>query len=220
MIKQVIGRIDLALHLVLRRLGFAVTSQERAQRRLAAVELGAADIAIDCGANVGNFTEVMARDGAMVFAFEPNPAAFEVLQQRFIGIENVHCIPRGVADRPGTMQLYSHINASEDPVKWSVGSSFLAFKENVDQAHSIQVEVVDLVDFLRRLDAPVKLLKLDVEGLEFAILHALIQEGMIGDIEHIFVETHDHSIPELREAAASLRSQVSEHGIENIDFDW
>lgn len=220
MFKKIISRLGFTLRNSLHRLGFAVTRQQRAQRRLAAIKLEPSDIAIDCGANVGKFTEVMARHGATVYAFEPNPSAFEVLQRRFAGIENVHCIPKGVSDCGGSMPLYLHTNSPEDPVEWSTGSSFLAFKGNVETAHPIEVEVIDLVEFVRGLEGRVKLLKLDVEGMEYRILSALIREGIIHDIDHVFAETHDHSVPELRAAADALRAQISEHGIRNVDFDW
>ena len=41
------------------------------------------EIAIDCGVNIGHYTEVMARKGATVHAFKPNPHAFKVLKEKF-----------------------------------------------------------------------------------------------------------------------------------------
>ncbi|TMV53643.1 FkbM family methyltransferase, partial [Thioclava sp. BHET1] len=41
------------------------------------------DLAIDCGANMGVVTAVLAETGAEVVSFEPDPFAFEQLQLRF-----------------------------------------------------------------------------------------------------------------------------------------
>lgn len=42
------------------------------------------DFAIDCGANVGEVTRKMAKNGAMVYAFEPNPHAFAQMYRNLI----------------------------------------------------------------------------------------------------------------------------------------
>jgi hypothetical protein len=39
-------------------------------------------IAIDCGANVGDIATKLAKTGIRVYAFEPNPYAFQKLQSR------------------------------------------------------------------------------------------------------------------------------------------
>ena len=46
--------------------------------------LGPGDVAIDCGANLGAITRIMARGGAEVHAFEPNPDAYAVLKARTV----------------------------------------------------------------------------------------------------------------------------------------
>lgn len=46
-------------------------------------------IAIDGGANVGDWTQVMALEFAKVYAFEPHPATFKGLQDRFGEAHNV-----------------------------------------------------------------------------------------------------------------------------------
>lgn len=51
-------------------------------------KLSKKDIAVDCGANVGRFTEMMAQTGATVYAFEPNPDAFAVLSENIKGVGN------------------------------------------------------------------------------------------------------------------------------------
>ena len=70
--------------------------------------LGPNDIAIDCGANVGEVTEVMARRGAKVYAFEPNPYAFDVLQKRFADNPRVICLKKAVSDRDDVLKLFLH----------------------------------------------------------------------------------------------------------------
>lgn len=179
------------------------------------------DIAIDCGANLGAITRILAASGAEVHAFEPNPDAFALLSKAVAGRPNVHLHPQAVLDRPGRLTLHLHMNYDRNPERFSSGSSLLAEKRNVDGARGVEVEVIDLVAFIEALDRPVKLLKIDVEGAEYDILHALIDRGVIDRVEKIFVETHAHAIPSLRETDARLRARIAEAGLDRkIDLNW
>lgn len=192
----------------------------RARQELLSLQLGPGEIALDCGANVGEITAILARRGATVYAFEPNPDAFHVLRERFADRPNVHCLPLGVLDRDGVLPLYLHRNAADDPVRWSTGSSLLEGKENVRPDRFVEVEVIDLCAFLDRLDGPVRVLKLDVEGVECRILRRLIETGWIDRIEHIYVETHDRKVPALREETEALRALLAERGLRHVRLDW
>src|SRR5688500_6473496 len=88
--------------------------------------LGEQDIAIDCGANIGHYTAIMARSGATVYAFEPNPIAFNVLSEKFHNVSNVQCLQKAVYTENTKLPLYFHENASTDPLHWSTGSSLLS----------------------------------------------------------------------------------------------
>ena len=66
-------------------------------------------IGIDCGANVGNITKAMLASVDTVYAFEPNPYAFDRLSSRFSDDSRVHCYPHAVLDKEGMMDLYFHM---------------------------------------------------------------------------------------------------------------
>src|SRR3546814_14863771 len=116
----------------------------------AAKRLRPGDIAIDCGANVGRFTRPIAEGGATVHAFEPNPDAFAELSRNLAGFASVHLHQQAVAARPGAVKLYLHEFAETDPVKWSTGSSLLAFKGNVREEDFVTVDAVDFATFPER----------------------------------------------------------------------
>src|SRR3546814_14807956 len=67
---------------------------------------------------------------------------------------SVHLHQRAVAARPGAVKLYLHEFAETDPVKWSTGSSLLAFKGNVREEDFVTVEAVDFAAFLEAMDRP------------------------------------------------------------------
>lgn len=183
--------------------------------------LGPGDIAIDCGANLGLITEILARGGAEVHAFEPNPDAFRVLTDRTRALPNVHRHQQAVLDHDDTMTLYLHVNYALNPERFSSRSSLIAEKRNVDDRAGVTVQVIDLVAFIEELGRPVKLLKVDIEGAEYALLNGLIDRGMIDRIEKVFVETHAHSIPSLQPVDKALRQRIAELGLGGkIDLNW
>ena len=119
-----------------------------------------------------------------------------------------------------TLTLYLHLNYDRNPERFSQGSSLISEKRNVSESRGVEVEVIDLAAFVEGLGRPVKLLKIDVEGAEYRILNGLIDRGVIGQIEKVFVETHAHAIPSLREADAALRQRIADLGLdEKIDLN-
>lgn len=195
--------------------GFALREFRRALKKL-----GPDSITIDCGANIGLFTMEMASSGATVYSFEPNYQAYMELVRQTKGLPNVVCFNKAVSDKSGNVKLFLHENADDDPIKWSTGSSMLAYKGNINEKKFNIVESVDLAAFIIELENPVALLKIDVEGAEIAILNRLIDEKIHLRVKDIFVEVHDHKISELVEQTNKLRSRLRDEGIANINLDW
>lgn len=194
--------------------------KQKARKDFFSIKLRETDIAIDCGANVGSITQHLCKSGATVFAFEPNPYAFQVLQDKFSNMKNVHCIQKGVSDKKDKVNLYLHENSDKDEIHWSTGSSLLDFKGNIRKDKYIEVEIIDLCEFIESLNRNVKVLKMDVEGVECKILKKIINTGVIEKIGYAFVETHDHKIPELKHETDMIRELIKVKGLKNISLDW
>lgn len=183
--------------------------------------LGPQSTVIDCGANVGKYTRLFAGTGARVFAFEPNPDAFNVLQERVKWFGNVTAYKKGVWIENEHMKLFKHENANENPVKWSVGSSLLAEKENVSKDSFFTIETIRLSEFILTLNRKVDILKIDIEGAEVHVLTDLIDTGAINRVEKIFVELHDEKISALREPTEKLRQRIAAENLSaKIDLTW
>ena len=194
--------------------------KRRARREFESVALRAGDVAIDCGANIGDITAQMARHGAEVHAFEPNPQAMAVLKDRAQGLPAVHCHAAAVSDHDGSASLYLHRKHHLDPIGHSAGSSLVAGKHNLDPERAMQVPVVDIARFIRELNQPVKLLKIDIEGLEARLLNHLLDEGLLDRIEHVFCETHEFKVPGLWRQCRDLRRRLTASGVEHVNLDW
>ena len=197
-----------------------LTPEARCRRILRRIRLRPGDIAIDCGANVGDMTMILAEGGADVHAFEPNPYAFEVLKKRFADAPHVTCHNAAVGSTSGRMALYLHKDSRENEVSLSNGSSLLRDKPNVSPERSIEVEVVDLVKFLKGLGKPVRVLKIDIEGSEVELMEHFIDEGCLPLAQKIFVEVHDAKIPSLVEPTARLRDRLAKDGASHVSLDW
>lgn len=183
-------------------------------------QISEGDICIDCGANVGIVTSKFVDKGAFVHAFEPNPFAFQVLEKKFSSNKRVICYQKGVHTSNSKKELYFHMDSDQDEVYWSTGSSFLSVKKNVNKEKSQLVEIIDLDEFIINLERQVKILKLDVEGVEVEILNKLIDTGTIHKIDEVWVETHDHKIPELKESTEKLRDRLKKEGLKHIKLNW
>lgn len=189
--------------------------------REAAAALEPGDVALDCGANVGKFTTVMAESGAQVYAFEPHPVAYRQLEKNTRDLPNVTAIHAAVTDTPGPVKLYLHRWDQEDPVHWSTGSSMIQAKRNVDPERHVEVEGVALGDFIEELDAErIQLLKMDIEGAEVAVLNDLLDRELHRSIDLAFVELHDRQIRELASATRQLRERLRAGGASHFHLDW
>lgn len=188
--------------------------------REAVERLKAGDVAIDCGANVGKYTVEMARSGATVYAFEPNPAAYQELvavTREFPLVKTFHAAATAEA---GPVRLYLHKWSEEDPVYWSTGSSLIAQKKNVRRGRSIDVEGLSLSRFIADLDRQVQLLKMDVEGAEVAILNDLIDHGLQNRIDEAYIEVHDRKVDDLVEPTRALKKRLEDLGVTHFRLDW
>jgi FkbM family methyltransferase len=182
--------------------------------------LGPGDIAIDCGANVGKFTVPMARTGATVYAFEPNPDAYARLVESTAEYPNVTAFQAAVTTTPGPVKLFLHKYASDDPLHFSTGSSLVGSKRNVRQDRYEMVEGIQFSEFVKGLGARIRLLKMDIEGAEVGVINQLLDDGLHQGIDHAFVEVHDRQIRALEEPTRKLRERLHDMQATQFRLDW
>lgn len=141
------------------------------------------DVYLDGGADIGLMT-LLAGDrvgstGA-VYAFEPDPLSLDVLRENVAlnDLNHVTIVPRGCAAAPGTATLY-RLDRTRFPVA-TIGAptETPAESETTITLTSIDTEV----------DRPVHVLKLDVEGSEWAALRGA-ERTVFGDHPpHLLIE--------------------------------
>ena len=176
---------------------------------------------IDCGANVGDISALFLTKNASVIAFEPDPMAFMMIQRRFEGNNNIECINKAVAHKASTAKLYFHADQQQNSNSaFTVSSSIIQDKININTDNSIEIETVDLDSYITNLNKSVDILKMDVEGAEIDILNKLIKNGTYKKIGVILVETHETKIPGHKEMVEDLKATISRLKIENIKLNW
>jgi FkbM family methyltransferase len=199
---------------------FGLTPESRSRRALERVAPPVGAVALDCGANVGVMTAALARQGATVHAFEPNPHAFGVLAGRFHKAPHVVCHNAAVGCGAGRMPLFLHELSFGDEVLYSNGSSLLSDKPNVSPDRSIEVEVVNLAEFIRGLQREVAVMKMDIEGAEVSVLEHLIATDTMGLVREAFIETHENKIPSLADRTARLKAALANYPQCRVHWDW
>ena len=177
------------------------------------------DIVIDCGANIGRVAQILAATEAKVYAFEPNPHSFWVLQQRMKKYPNVTCIQSAVSTEAGYMQLYMHVNSVENPVKWGEASSLLANKSNIDVENYVEVETIDFAKFIIDLNATVAFIKMDIECYEYTVIKHLIENNVVDNFSLMRIEPHN--CDGIQGDKAWVEGEIEKLNLsDKIRFDW
>lgn len=189
-------------------------NKEQALAEFAArlARIGPGDVCLDLGANVGEVTVQLAATGALVHAFEPDPLAWGVLVQNLGHLPNVRLHNAAVAADPGTYRLQRPARFAEDPLQWTTSSRIVPEgSDGFNDPQGIDVEVRAFSDIVAGIGSRVALVKMDIEGSEFAILRRIFADPGSFNIDAIFCETHERhghaSVAEvvmMRAAAARL----------------
>lgn len=190
------------------------------ERRLSALGPGA--ICLDLGANVGTVTRQLAATGATVHAFEPDPLAWAELCRNVGALPNVVLHNCAVAATSGRLRLYRSTRFAENPLRLTVCSSIIPKRPELFQDDDgIEVEVRAFPDVLAGFGTPVALVKMDIEGSEFAILRQIVADPAAFDVDAIFCETHERDdMKKLFPEVEALRLKCAALARPEINLYW
>ena len=145
------------------------------------------------GANRGDFSRWALNQGATVIAFEPDKAAYLQLVKRLNKFENFFPLNAAVSNKTGFSKFYFHKDKKIDPIGFSISSSLLEEKTNIDNSFFNSVLCINLEIIVKEL--PIKLIKIDIEGAESLIWPAIKQNYQ--NIEYFLLEIHRKSKKDL-----------------------
>ncbi len=164
---------------------------------LAKMEPSQPSYVIDCGAHIGAFSIMCSLyfKNASIISFEPNPENFFYLNKNAENFCNITPMQKAVDVKDSTLNLYA-----PDQTDWSGRWSCLP---NANKY--ITVEAINLFSFIKDLEKPVFILKLDLEGYEELIVNHATAEDL-QNVQTIIVETHTETFnhEKLKELGFSL----------------
>lgn len=141
------------------------------------------DVVVDLGANIGYFTLLAAKlvgKKGKVYAFEPEPRNYNYLLKNIElnGYDNVFAVQKAVSDKKGKTKLYiCPYDTGHHTINQYGGIK--AYKPDFanDEKEFVEVEKIALDDFLKDMEQPIDVIKMDVEGAEMLALSGM--DGII-----------------------------------------
>lgn len=145
------------------------------------------DVFYDVGANRGLFTIMAARalgPSGVVYAFEPERTAFEVLQRNIAlnELTNVRAMPSALSDHNGSANL--------SPAADLIQTSRLVENASLGTYH-VEIATGDSL----ALPVPA-VIKIDVEGHEYAVLRGMTKLLAHENCRAVFCEVHPDVLPQ------------------------
>lgn len=149
-------------------------SGEAGALQFVAMQLPGAGVVFDVGANRGEYACLLAEifPQSSIYAFEPSPATFGLLQEKTAGLKQVRTFNSGLSNAEGELQLFSNREGSGLA---SVHRRRLDhFGIQFDKSETVRMRTLDGFcdeQGIERID----FLKLDVEGHELEVLKGALR---------------------------------------------
>lgn len=156
-------------------------------------------VVLDVGANIGTYTGAFCRlvgPSGKVYAFEPNPEAFECLR---INCPEAVCVPVGASDKPGVFSV--------DATDNNVGAAYLK-SDPAGQAVCLPIDAFGLSPAF---------IKVDIEGMEYPALLGM-EQTMKATRPMLLVEYHVGAQARNGHTVAELRSKLYDFGYKELWF--
>lgn len=203
----------------------AIEANERLvfERRLAAFLRGREPtLVVDVGANLGQSIRLYRRlnPSCRVISFEPNPSLFAQLERKYGADDKIALIQKGVSDHNGTAQFHEshwHLTSSieeteQDSPELGKTAAMLGLEPADMISCTYEIQVLRLFDFLTEAGLEsVDMLKIDVEGHEYACLQGLfVEPNQIA--ERIQLEAHGYRMYRDEKGEEQCAGLLAEHG--------
>ena len=181
------------------------------------------DAVIIAGAHQGYFVSYMANlvgKTGRVFAFEPEPKNFGILSETVKGLDNVEIFNFAIGDKKAKANFYVNSDNDGGHALWDVSTHPSNEKTRANpQVLSIEVNTVD--DLYPDGIPNLKLMMLDAEGAEPAIIKGAINTIVDSECPYIIAEINNGALKQCNTSQGTLRSYLSMYGFKgymmNVD---
>jgi FkbM family methyltransferase len=159
-------------------------------KNLSSLKLDKNSTIIDLGANVGNVALYLSDIfGSKIYCYEPNPNCFNYLKKIFKRKKNITIYNKGASNNSRSQKLYFSENDKYKTFFFD-GSSYDKEKGNICTSNFLTTKNENINKILSRHKS-IDLLKIDIEGWEYKIIKAVIQN--LYKIKVVYVELHESS---------------------------
>jgi FkbM family methyltransferase len=182
------------------------------EKRLLEPFIGAGDVVIDVGANLGFTTALFSRlcgPAGRIYSFEPSPTVFSKLDAVVVRnkLQNVTIYNVGCGERAGCMALYL--------AEYS-GNASLNVRNTGKETRTQKVEIVVLDEFLKENLKRLDFLKIDTEGFEDSVLRGAV--GLLKRFQPVIYLELSTEYLDSSQAAVSLLKSLDYTFIDEPDF--
>lgn len=166
-------------------------------------------IVFDLGGYKGEFAELIYdKYQAKIYVFEPILEFYNTIKNKFSNTSKILPFQYGLAGKDGEMQISMSDNSSSVFLKTD-NSETIQLKSIVEFITSNQIQKVDLI-------------KINIEGGEYEVLEALLENNLIGIFENIQVQFHDFLFDNAKERMHAIQEKLkATHQITyQYEFVW
>lgn len=165
-------------------------------------------VVLDFGGFEGNWAYAMnERYGCSVHVFEPHPKFFNSLQERFKDNSKVHVHEYALGQESGVLRL------SDD------GDASSALQET---DNSIEGKIIEAKRFFQEFsDIHFSVAKVNIEGGEYDLLPALLNDGFLSHIKTLQIQFHLYTEGDLKEREGLVARIGTTHNSDwSYPFVW
>lgn len=187
--------------------------KENFETELVEKEIKKGDVVLDLGANIGYYTLIFAKlvgDTGKVFAFEPDPTNFALLEKNVQanGYNNVVLVQKAVSNKTGKINLY-------------LSESHLAHTiyDLGNHQKSIEVDTVCLDDYFKNYGGKINFIKMDIEGAEGCALQGMSSLLENNNSMEIITEFLPDSLKESDVQPEEFLASLIKHGFKLYHLD-
>lgn len=181
----------------------------RDEYELASLANADVDCVVDLGANVGLFSVRASQLARRVIAYEPAKSNYAQLSKNAAHRANVDAVHAAVSGKEGTLRLYQPRWEALSGVHSSFPEMGGHMSEEFEDVRAITLDQLFETHAVDRCD----LLKIDVEGQEYDILHAA-SERTLARIRRIHGEYHDVQRQDPKTRISAFSSFLESRGFE------
>lgn len=172
-------------------------------------DLNENSIVFDAGGYKGEYASLISNKyNCHVFIFEPIPAFFKIIQDRFSNNNKIHPYCFGLSDNTSKQSIAVIDNASSVYVK---------------ELNPLEIQMKNIIEFLVENNIEmIDLIKLNIEGGEYDLLECLIKNNRVSSFKNILVQFHDFIIPGAKNRMNEIQKELSKtHELTfSYEFVW